>query len=368
MNATRTTYEPLYFLLPDVIQIYGMCPCLHADEEDDRRKWLEASSDRGEAYLRVKERTAAETNRDIAALESKCVDAQREYETLVDRELAKNGLSYDNLKGAVLLWSEKKRSGPWKKTVTEMGKVSAQCDLDLFAFFSCVYDVNFGQSKRKAGPEAHELANRIRTLKLQSSHLRSALKKELGEAERNLSFVLAHGCVQEGRYFRSWSSLAIEKKEDRIKSYCEWYAQANNLTDATKANMTAALLDGVRTKKIKLPTLSWNKKLGIVTFVNVRFDDETMTAFNCDAPPERPKRSTAALPVEEPSRAQFSECGRLTSLLLLEITSNSHPNKANAVNKVMQKTRSHVLTDVNVVKFLNKTYDSLIDQMDDHEI
>mgnify|MGYP003586310242 CR=1 FL=1 len=291
------------FLLQNVTKTYGLCPYLLESQKNERDLWLNNQSDKGKTFEIEKQRCT--NNQVIASLNEQLKKTMESYEDHVRESFT----DFERLKTRFL--SVKRKS---KELINETLKYSNEIKIDLFLFFNIVYDIQ--RYKKINDFDVPVYVNQIKEIKTKLNHEKTILKKEIAIAKKNLDYLVTHQ-GRRGKYFNiTWSSLKKNEKADREKEYCEW---------------------------ARIPSVNsviWEKRIGMIIGSS------------------SPSSSSAIL--SSPS-IENKEHGRLTTLLLMEISRNR--NKNTCIENVMRKSKTHVIDGPTCLKFLNKTYVTLISRI-----
>lgn len=102
--------------------------------------------------------------------------------------------------------------------------------------------------------------------------------------------------IQEGKYFKNWSELTIDEKNERIKSFSSYYVQKFMTSFENSEELTTKLVDllqeQLKNKKLTCKDLNWKMKKGVIENIKIlKFNDETSSFYLEKIAPTIPSNS-----------------------------------------------------------------------------
>ena len=378
------------FLLPVVIEAYGICPFLNVFDNDslheDRQKWLHEQFDRGELYMRERNR--------MADGPASTVHLDKEYEQLKttltewvantinnDLELEPDLFqSFDELQEAFLKCKRgktvNKQSKELKQKITRtMDAIMLSNDgFDFNRYMQTIYGMQLKYKPptstipgfRGASTYFVELCTKCATNRTQRERIVAARHNAEQTAWTQLADLIAKEfkLPQSGRYFQKWSSLSEEKRNERILSYCEFYIREHRLPVHLDKPMFDAVLQRLEAKELRASDIKWETKRGVISdIVGMKYENGQFVVAK--RPILKQKRSSTKKRREE--LFQTPEQKRVMQhahrLLLYEVVSGQILNKEQIVHNVLYHLNIHGLATMDLIAYLNLRLDEMLERV-----
>jgi hypothetical protein len=343
-QSDSSEYPGWTFLLPSVIKTYGICPMLQLKNKDKRESWLETTSDGGIFYRNAVGTvgTTGANTRDPVVFE---IEMKRDQMIdLVSEKVDKDVT--DGIIESVRLKKEaksqnKKIKDAWNQAITQMNCVFLNTGIDFGKFISVTrgWTVRYKPpSSRNEDLEFSGLCDDLVRLQTRSTLSIQSRRVSISEAEKQLVYLIEHdfNIDQDGRYFKKWSSLSPEKKENRIRSYCEWFIRHKNLAMETVDTMFDWIVTKLSSKELQVKDIVWNGKIGIISDIKIQFDP-TASDFNLT-----PKDGTSSKKNTKKKSQEICDSllvQRINRLLLFEIVNTTTPDQNTIVSTVLKNLR-----------------------------
>jgi len=343
-------YPAWTFLLPDVTEVYGICPYLNVDVVDcnDRRiKWLHDTFDKGKTYYtlvsdkRNGNKIDAEFEQDKIMLQKKVQDALQEYNVTNDN-VTNGWVDYNELIEQVTFRAtsksiNKQSKNIWINTLSVIEDVSKGCNFDFLKYTKCMYNLHIRH--KFITDDKSELNVLIdNCTKKYNQYIKSCEKYSIDKhesQERLVSLIKSNFQLDQiGRYFKRWSNLTLEKKNERIKSYLYWYIQnSNGELDVNIIDQAYTFVQQkIKTKEIKTNDILWNSKLGVITSIkNLVVTDNQFTISKVSTSSSVSKVNTSV-----PITLKVQQ--KIHRLLLLEILKSNVVYKQKIIENVVFNT------------------------------
>jgi hypothetical protein len=383
------------FLLTEVIKAYGVCPHLDVVDSDSRERrlsWLSSQSDKGLTYYeQVKPHMDHEwivaLEREIESIRSAiyvhvvAVLTQLNNETTATTRGAENDdesdliVDHDKLLEYIRLKKDSKSQNQqtknrWKRTVNSLNHLIRKKGLDFSKYAKTIYGykVKYKRPHTTALDATFESLNdRCSDLQTQLDDTKLKLDKEKEDAEIHLTELIKGNFQsdQMGRYYKKWSSLTQDKKEDRIMSYCVWFVKQHHKPMSLSEHMKKFIIDKLTNKELKVTDIKWNSKSGIISHVNIVLQDDDTFALN-PRPPRILKSSRKSrknhLEDHFKSESQRPIVQRMHRLLLFELIKGQTLNKDLIVQSVLKNLHSRTMPDHNHISdYISAKYDVMLD-------
>jgi len=211
-------------------------------------------------------------------------------------------------------------------------------------------------------------------LNAKSTNLKDSKNKEKNAAYERLYKLIKDGFKMDqcGRYFKRWSSLSNEKKNERISSYCTWFARTNNLSITSKNEMYSFIIDKIEKKELRTTDIVWNSKMGIIVSINVNFgkkESENITTVDddnndpsCFQIGERKivkKRKSSLKKNLTPLSTKMAQ--RIHRLILFEILKRGSHDKNTIIQEILVNLYSRNLGEKQpIYRYIASKYDEMI--------
>lgn len=366
-------YPGWTFLLPDVVKAYGICPFLNVyDTECIQRRitWLHSQSDEGATYVDVVNRITDDSRlenlqKQIAEIKH---DLIHHVKSRVKTMELSDGFDYDKLLDNIRMRKEtksqnKKVKDTWNLTLKVLDGICQDYGIDFSKYVNIIY----GYVLRYKAPPVNNKDPIFDTLikdftdTLSQWQAEKLLREnECGEAQAQLANLIksSFNIDQMGRYFKKWSSLTQEKKEERIHSYCEWYTRKHQKPLGFADEMYTFILQKLATKEMRITDIKWDSKLGIIKDITLNTSGELEVA----------KRAPRVLKTRRNSRKKDTALfvgekdtllmQRLHRLLLYEILRGGSIPKETVLENVLADASLPVATGV-IMDYLSTKYDEM---------
>jgi len=217
------------------------------------------------------------------------------------------------------------------------------------------------------------LYDRYTSLSAKLNSSRQLVEKQKEEAEAQLSALIKDNfqLKQVRRYHKKWSALTPEKKEERIKSYCDWYARQNNKPVAFADAMKTFIMEKIETKELRVTDIKWEIKLGIITSVSIVVTEEGGFELAKRAPRIlKSPRKNAKKKREEVFQNHVGHRlqQRVNRLLLFEMLKGQTLKKELVIDAVIQNLHTRMLTTAQLSDYLSSKYDDVLDVIKNNPI
>lgn len=398
-------YPGWTFLLSNVRKEYGICPYLNVNDEESKRRrvsWLKDQPDGGTLYnefvnklldqrwmselesemdvLRQRIRDYVHKIIDELNLESIVIEKKSEDNNvkLSDQEIFMQ-IDHDELIDNIKLRKEaksqnKKIKESWNQTLRTLDYMVTKKGLDFSKYVHAVYGwiVRYKapiSSNEHLDAQFESLYERFNFTVVKLSNFRFLLESEKEEAERQLASLIKQNFQldQTGRYYKKWSSLTPEKKEERIKSYCDWYARKHNLPLTLSDGMKNFIVSKLESKELRIMDVKWDSKIGIITDVNINVTNDNDT-FTYELGKRAPRilkstRKTSKKKRDEMFKSEEEKIvlQRINRLLLFELMKGQTLNKEIIVKSVVKNLHTRILPQSQIQDYISSKYDEVVD-------
>ncbi len=372
-------------LLKDVVKAYGVCPFLNVwDDECNKRRagWISNQCDNGNAYTAALELIT--DNAQETDLETEMATSRAELTThtqhLVDSVTLPENIGFAELLENVYKRRDaksqnKKSKECWAQTLRCLDILAQESRIDFAKFVHVQTGYHFryrvpvtisgdGQPMDEIFTRLYDTFTQAQT-QLQS--LRSMREREVINARKQLASLILNSfqIEQTGRYYRRWTSLNDEKKEERIASYCHWYMRERGQSVVAAEAMLAYIQTKLASKDLKVSNtgLEWNGKQGLIINVAIAYDANTATFSLTHDTARTPKKKR---PSKKKNEDIFqSDMGRLVQaranrLMLYEIVKTGSTHRDTVVDAVLGHLRCRFLPPVPLRGYLCSKYDEAI--------
>ena len=367
------------FLLGPVIKAYGICPFLNIHDEQCRIRrvtWLMDQPDKGKLYYdTLKEYIDGEDSQHMdQTLENLRTELINYVKNVLDELALPDNVTHDLLIENIKMRKEAKSHSQhvketWKQTIRCLEYISTKKGIDFgkYVRISYGYVIQF-KAPEITNPEDLDktyvdMYEKYSALTNKVKNSRSIREKEKIEAEIYLSNLIKQDFKlnQVGRYFKKWASLSDVKKEERIKSYCDWYMRENNKYISCADDMKKWILEKLDKKELRIMDVKWDSKLGIITHVNMQMSEDGTFELGKRAPRILKTRRTSKKKKEDwfktPEEKKMLE--RANRLLLYEIVKGQSLCKENVVKSVQTSLHTRLVPSSQLMDYLTRTYDEV---------
>lgn len=303
---------PGYIFFHDkIIKSYGLCPYINitgiSDEnintsiskelKEKRQNWLECTSDKGKLYYEMYD-ILINTKEYQHCLQQK-EDLENEIENIINITLNNNQKNMYN--DALLILKEynssklksKTLKEKYKKIIYYFSKLFNETHIHIHDYISLKFDTqiiinysddnlngnlngyltnNFKEYLDKYILIKNDLINSLKYIKNTNKHLHKSLTIFLKKKE-------PENYIQEGKYYKKWSTLTFNEQCERLESFSKYYiSKRKNFKDKKEDSinkLSCYLKDSLKDKILKYNLMKWNIKLGIIESILFVYDEET---------------------------------------------------------------------------------------------
>ena len=358
------THPAWTFFLPNVIQLYGVCPFLSSGDGIEKRvEWLTTQSDGGQLYC--DELAAFNDTSDLKQCADNTEDLKSQMRSKLDFILPLvGGVTHDTLMDQLRERKEakshnKKSRETWAQMVRTMDALMVEYGVDFCKYINIVhgYTIRYKPPTSTVVPaDFHTLLDLCAENIDRVSTGLSKRQREKEIARDQLAKLISQNfrMDQIGRYFKKWSALSDDKKTDRIQSYSEWYARDQNVSIGVSYDMTNWILSKLKSKELKTSDIQWHSKTGIITHVKLIYDGDFQVV---ERVPKTTKKKTSKQKKQE--FLQNDQLVRVNRLLLYEIVKDSPVHKTSVVDAVVFNL--HLRVDPTVLRnYISSQFDEML--------
>ncbi len=367
------------FLLPEVIDAYGVCPYLDVrdDETKDMRVvWLRQQKDKGATYERVK--SDALTEKCLRAIEKSIEEAKEALTTYVKSRCSTQGTSlHDNLleriqeRKAVKNQNERAKTA-WKETVNHMNNVMTETGIDFAKYVRALLSVTVKYTPPKTvalDPHFKELLEKHAALHRKYTNTVSKRQQEIQEARGRLAALIRndYSLNQTGKYFKKLSTLSEEKRDERIRSYCEWHMQKHHHPHGHSILMYDFIRAKLSRHELRLTDITWDNDLGIITNIDlvevkaVVGSGPEFALAERDVSNLRPRKISRKMREEQfRNEAKYEFLQRVNRLLLREILKGHALVKDKIIRSVISDLHVRGAMEADISNYLVRRYEDLV--------
>lgn len=379
--------DPVYpgwtFLLKDVVKAYGICPYLNVWDPGchaKRQTWLEGQPDAGQAYASSvtqmsDESVLADIERDMVCIKSSIESYVR---SVVERVHLPDEATFESLienvcKRRDAKSQNKKSKECWAITLRCLDVLAQEAGIDFAKYVHIHTGYHFKYRVPELSKEAvdttfTQLSEKYTQAQGRLHSLRIQRERECASAKKHLaSLILDNFRIEQvGRYWRRWSALTPEKREERISSYCYWYMRQRDLSVLLAEQMKDFIIGKLEAKELKVHNtgLDWNGKQGIVVTVPVTYEDDgfrLITDMSSTARASKKKRSSKRKGHDIfLSDSDKDVQTRANRLLLYEILRTGCVHRDKVVSMVMRNIRTRKLSTNGLRGYLGNKFDEIV--------
>lgn len=374
------------FLINEVVKTYGICPFLNNQDEDSFQKrveWLNSQKDKGQLYYEIVEKLTTPTF--MEELEKHVVDLKNELTEYVQKMLKNVDsldddvqiiIDHDKLVENIRLRKEAKSQTKmvkeiWNQTLRCLDHIVLSIGIDFTKYIQAVhgYVVRYKPPSLPEGKyvdsEFESLFERHSAAVAKMNNTKNMIEKEKEDAWRQLTTLIKNNfqVEQVRKYYKKWSSLTPDKKEDRIKSYCEWYARKNNKTMAFADQMATFIASKMDGKELRMMDIKWDIKLGIITDINivVTEDDGFELAKRAPRILKSPRRSSKKKKDEMFQNEEGQELQkRINRLTLFEMLKGQTLKKESVVANVIRNLNCRNVHENTIADYVSGKYEDIL--------
>lgn len=357
-------YPAWTFLLEDVIENYGFCPYLDPttkDYQSRRVKWLSDTPDNGKMYTII----VSQNTRDLV---NQLDNLKSQLKNMVLQKTLLSHIEHDSLVDQIKSRMEvksmnKKFKSEWSECLIQLEALSNEHKFDFIRYTKVMYNVFIRHkcfvNNTSERSDMEEFIDNFQELDNEKNILENKIQNDTLHAKDRLANLIDRNFQidQIGRYFKRWSSLSECKKDDRIKSYIEWFVREHSLPTETLPQMFEFIKDKFITRELKVSDIEWNSKLGIITNVKITWGDDPQVN-------KRNRVKTRQIKVTESPVAETKlsklEMQRINRLLLFELCKSNTSNKGHVVEVVFGNVISTKKIERDLLfKYINSQFDEL---------
>ena len=170
----------------------------------------------------------------------------------------------------------KKKKEEFQKVSEKLKSLSEEMQIDFGKSFERIYSINIINERidlysvenqmicENYLDKYKELDNKIvNDLKEINNKIKIA-KKAMDDFVKKIQIKINK---QDGKYYKKWTMLTDSEKNERIKSYVEFYCRGNGLEKVSE------MIEYINNNKVESKDIKWNMKNGIIMDMNVKFQD-----------------------------------------------------------------------------------------------
>jgi hypothetical protein len=398
-------YPGWTFLLSEVIKNYGICPFLNVHDEEShmrRIEWLQKQKDGGIIYFDAVKKLSDQKwifdiENDLEMLREEIRQYVLKHINLLnnvnnvrhgdDQNSNENYndqiINHDELVNSIRIRKEaksqnKKVKEAWNQSLQILNYIMVKKGIDFSKYINAVY----GYVIRYKPPVApnitidtyfESLYNQFVATLAKLNNSRNFVERQKEEAEQQLNSLIKENFQLEQirRYHKKWSSLTFEKKEERVKSYCDWYARQNKYPIAFADTMKKFIMDKIETKELRVMDIKWDIKLGIITNVNITVTENGEFELMKRAPRilKSPRRNQKKKREEIFQNVQGRILQqRLHRLLLFEMLKGQTLKKDLVISSVVKYLHTRLLSEGQIVDYMSSKYDDILGVLKENPI
>lgn len=309
-------YPLFLFFHKDVVKDYGNIGNIgnsHTKDDEARRLWLSGKKDGGKLYHELYERLIERkiyNNKRLLRLNTKfTIDNFIKSWLTNAQECRYNDCIKDIEEYMKSKIKTKRIKEKYNKIIYELSILYFETNLKLYEYFTIEYnkDFNVNQYEKKVKNNKNkedaiiikEFENMINEYKKYKEEEENELKyvnntidnlkdesikayinniNNINNNVNNQSNITLKNPIQEGKYFKKWSTLTKEEKDERFQSFSKYYIEKNMikegiLEEIDKNGMIQALTQTIIDANIKYKNMKWNIRNGIIESIeNIKYD------------------------------------------------------------------------------------------------
>lgn len=302
----ESTTPGFLFFNKNIVDRYGLCPYIRINF-DKRKEWLDIQRDNGKLYYDFYEEVINKSklhilNNNKIDLEEKIYKTHNDFFTEEQLKLYKliceSVIEYINYP-----IKTKKLKDKFKIIINNVTSLVTESNLNINIFLSLFYEIHIPINKQcsnenkfiyeiyeKLLEDYNTVIEDIKSVKKFIFNTNNYLKQLLyeylfNELENDKKIIekTENINLQTGKYFKKWSLMNNEEKNERYKSFSTFFVDKflvqPNLVDSNKADMLTSNLNQLLTdefKNIKYKHLKWNVKSGCLDQIYcLKYNNET---------------------------------------------------------------------------------------------
>jgi len=383
-------YPGWTFLLSPVVKEYGICPYLDVKEDNGqslksmRMGWLANQKDGGALYkdcvgIFLDQQQMIDLENDIESTRNH----MREYVLQVILDLNSESkaeddvameVNHDQLIDNIKLRKDAKSQNKkvkecWNQTLRCLDYLYLNKGVDFSKYVQAFYGWTVKYKPPVGGeidPKFESLHEHFVNSTSKLNNLKLRLEHQREDAEQHLAALIKQNFLsaQQGSYFKKWSSLTQEKKEDRIQSYCEWFARKSNKGMRFAESMKKFVLEKLSSKEMRIMDVKWDSSSGIISDINIKVNDDDTFEVGKRAP--RILKSSRKISKKKRDELFQSDnekviLQRINRLLLFELLKGQTLNKDVIVKTVVKNLHLRTMPELHVSDYIAAKYEEVLE-------
>lgn len=320
-----TNLPGILFLHENIINEYGLCPFIVGDInlnkihdydiikesnvlEENRKKWLENTKDKGKIYYDLYENIFQE--REITELTNNLHNLEDRIKLTISELLSES--QYNIYNDCLLMIDEynnctiktKKIKEKYKLIIHSLSILYSETNLSINKYLEIKYSlnlpINFIEAKSNIQSKNNDIyiiksfeeniseyqiqIDKINQKNKYITNVKKNLKQDFNEFLMNNSISKfskkeEQYTQQEGKYFKNWSNLTIEEKKERLHSFSIYYINKFMQNSIEKeiliTQLSDTLYEQLDSKKLTCKDLGWKSNKGFIDKIkNLKYDDD----------------------------------------------------------------------------------------------
>lgn len=395
-------YPGWTFLLNSTIHQYGECPYLNVfdskESKEQRIQWIRKTNDNGKLYFEtvsnyINGELLKTTNNNLTELKNELYNFIKEiYEEISFNVTFVN--SFEILVENIKLKKEgktlnKKAKDLWNKIVLLFNQIYVEKGINMSIFVNAYFQFNIrykppqdsiqlGGVTRETIEKFTSICQNITMLNQKIINLEFSYTKERLEAEEKLYILIQQQFQidQIGKYFKKWSSLTQEKKEERIKSYCNWYIRKMRYSISLVPKLIEWINEKIVKKEMTSSDIIWSSTQGIITNINfvIKSNEEEenidSVTFEIGKRETKVAKKRASKKKNNLLNQNSSKdlLQRVNRVLLYELLKGTWPNKNVVIGNVLVNLHLNQTKKSDIMDYINMKYQEFVNVIKDNPI
>lgn len=394
-------YPGWTFLLNSTIHQYGECPYLNVfdskESKEQRIQWIKKTNDNGKLYFEtvsnyINGELLKITNNNLTELKNELYNFIKEiYEEISFNVTFVN--SFEILVENIKLKKEgktlnKKAKDLWNKIVLLFNQIYVEKGINMSIFVNAYFQFNIrykppqdsiqlGGVNRETIEKFTSICQNITMLNQKIINLEFLYTKERLEAEEKLYILIQQQFQidQIGKYFKKWSSLTQEKKEERIKSYCNWYIRKMRYSISLVPKLIEWINEKIVKKEMTSSDIIWSSTQGIITNINfvIKSNEEEnidLVTFEIGKRETKVAKKRASKKKNNLLNQNSSKdlLQRVNRVLLYELLKGTWPNKNVVIGNVLVNLHLNQTKKSDIMDYINMKYQEFVNVIKDNPI